>query len=70
MFHAAEGNTTFDHPPWAEAVAPEHFRFRFKFPQVISHESYQSPAHTRLNKKKPFWNKKGWREAYRNWTRK
>lgn len=44
VFAAAEGNATFYGLPSAEAVrkwcaeAPEHFRFAFKFPKVISHE--------------------------------
>ncbi|MEG0006626.1 MAG: DUF72 domain-containing protein [Aeromonas sp.] len=45
VFNTVEGNTTFYASPtpqtvrrWAEAV-PAHFRFSFKFPQTISHQS-------------------------------
>lgn len=45
VFNTVEGNTTFYALPtpdtvkrWAEAV-PAHFRFGFKFPQTISHQS-------------------------------
>lgn len=45
VFNTVEGNTTFYASPtpetvqrWAEAV-PAHFRFSFKFPQAISHQS-------------------------------
>ena len=45
VFNTVEGNTTFYASPtpdtvqrWADAV-PAHFRFSFKFPQTISHQS-------------------------------
>ncbi|NEX75535.1 DUF72 domain-containing protein [Aeromonas mytilicola subsp. aquatica] len=45
VFNTVEGNTTFYASPtpetvrrWADAV-PDHFRFSFKFPQAISHQS-------------------------------
>ncbi|KRV84241.1 DUF72 domain-containing protein [Aeromonas veronii] len=45
VFNSVEGNTTFYALPtpdtvqrWADAV-PDHFRFNFKFPQTISHQS-------------------------------
>ncbi|MGL6527791.1 DUF72 domain-containing protein [Aeromonas hydrophila] len=45
VFNTVEGNTTFYASPtpdtvrrWADAV-PTHFRFSFKFPQTISHQS-------------------------------
>ncbi len=45
VFNSVEGNTTFYALPtpdtvqrWADAV-PAHFRFNFKFPQTISHQS-------------------------------
>ncbi|WP_439842559.1 DUF72 domain-containing protein [Aeromonas taiwanensis] len=45
VFNTVEGNTTFYASPtpetvqrWADAV-PAHFRFSFKFPQAISHQS-------------------------------
>ena len=45
VFSSVEGNTTFYASPtpetvqrWADAV-PDHFRFSFKFPKEISHQS-------------------------------
>ena len=45
VFNSVEGNTTFYASPtpetvqrWADAV-PDHFRFSFKFPKEISHQS-------------------------------
>ena len=45
VFNTVEGNTTFYASPtldtvqrWADAV-PDHFRFSFKFPKEISHQS-------------------------------
>ncbi|MEO0422173.1 MAG: DUF72 domain-containing protein [Pseudomonadota bacterium] len=63
VFNAVEGNTTFYATPAANTVArwmdqvPEHFRFCFKFPRVVTHDARlrgcEAPARAFIDRLRP-----------------